>query len=986
MPCRRLRAAISLIAVFVLANCAVFGASGQSIIAQWSFNGGSDADPSTGVTTPSTGTGTAQLVGGVKGVFATGSADDPESTDNSGWNISAFPTQGSGPKTAGVRFNVNTAGYQGLSLLFDWRASNTASRRLAVLYSANGTDFVDATGFTIEKAGAFTNGLKLDLTAMPDADDNPHFAIELVSDFADGAEYLPVSGASYSTAGTWRFDMVTVMGSAIGGDPVAPVILTQPLSVEILQGSTALFSVLADGTPPLTYQWTHDTRPMVGATNDTLTLTNVSSADSGQYRVAVANAIASVLSDIALLSVTNPPVQPETTIADLHLLLDPLNYQPTDGTTLFTVTGVVTTYANLTGPNANILFYIQDATAGIAVLWTGGTNQFIPRAGDKVRVTAPLTHYYGLLQLWPRVSNKEHAVTLLGTGNPLPAPFPLSFGQFANPDPSVIEPMEGSYVVVSNVFLDRTGGTAFPNGGTIAMTDAAGDTFDLWIDSRTDIAGQAIPSSAVTVLGVLSQSDKSKPYTGGYALVPTRFADIISPAKPPSVWFTNVLSRLVRPGDLPTNTFTQHTLRPGEKLVTTLLVTDPAGHEVTIGPSTAGLPASARWDFPSLTGTRLDGTFTFEPSAEDAGKLYQIFLLAWSSAATNTLDWSIYVPSLAEQQMVLTEFLANPASSVIAEDYNPLHRESSPGNPSVQDEYIELANLGPDSIDLGGWSIADAVRTRHVFGHPFPTPSSGAVIVYGGPITGGPDPVLDVPCAPASESSDGLALNNTGSETISIFNADTNLVIRLVYFQKDLSTNGSLTRYPDANGPFVAQTSISTNAVSPGRNFDGSPFSEPAPVVLSIRTPPQDQSAESGGDASFTVEASGTEPLGYQWQFEKEDLANENAATLTLTHITPAQAGHYRVRVSDSTGSITSSEALLTVSQPPEVGKITIAIESEGAVTLRWQPLAGRTCSVWVAGDAQGPYTLLMSGLEDGSHTDAVSGIEEARYYRVSSP
>ncbi len=899
MQCRRLRAAISLIAICVSANCATPGTLGQSIIARWSFNGGSDANPSTGATTPSIGAGTAQLIGGVKGVFATGSSSDPEATDNSGWNVSAFPSQGNGPKTAGIRFNVNTSGYRALSLLFDWRASNTASRHLAVLYSTNGTDFVDATGFTLQKAGAFTNGLKVDLTAVSDANDNPHFAIAILSDFADGAQYLPVSGTSYSTAGTWRFDMVTVLGNPIAGEPVAPVIVTQPASLEILRGETALFSVLASGTPPLRYQWTHDTLPMAGATNDTLTLTNVSSADAGQYQVTVANALSSVLSDTAVLSVTNSPAPPEATIADLHLLLDPLNYQPTDGTTLFTVTGVVTTHTNLAGPGANILFYMQDATAGIAVLWSGGTNQFIPKAGDKVRVTAPLTHYYGLLELWPHVSQKEHVVTLLSTGNPLPAPFPLSFAQFANPDPSVVEPLEGSYVAVSNVFLDVTGGNTFPHGGTVTMTDAEGGTFNLWVDARTDIAGQAIPSSAVTVLGVLSQSDKSKPYTAGYEIIPTRFVDIISPAKPPSVWFTNVLSRLARPGDLPTNTFAELALRPGEKLVTTILVTDPEGREVTISPTTAALPASARWDFPSLTGNQLDGTFSFEPSAEDAGKLYQVSLLAWNSAATNIVSWRIYVPSLAEQQIVLTEFLANPASSINAAHFNPLHRESPASNPSVHDEYIELVNLGRDDIDLGGWRIADAVRIRHVFSHPFHTPPSGAVIVYGGPITGGPDPVLDVLSAPASESSDGLALNNTGSETISIFNADTNLVLRLVYFQKDLSTNGSLTRYPDANGPFVAQTSVSTNAVSPGRQFDGRPFNE---------------------------------------------------------------------------------------GQPPEVGRITIAVESEGAVRLRWQPVAERTYSVWVAGDAQGPFTLLISGLGDGSHTDTVTGTADTRYYRVSSP
>ncbi len=778
---RRLQAAVLLIAILVLAGLCPRSTLAQSIIAQWNFNGGGDADSSTGITTPATGTGTAQLVGGVKGAFAAGSSDDPGFTDNSGWNISGFPSQGNGPKTSGVRFNVNTAGYDHLELLFSWRASSTASRRMAVLYSANGTDFTDAAGFTMEKSASFVNGLRVDLAAISEANDNPFFAIEILSDFADGAGYLPVSGTSYSTAGTWRFDMVTVLGRPTGGQPVAPVILAQPASAEVLLGETALFTVVASGTPPLTYHWTHGASPLTDATNATLILTNVSVADEGEYRVTVANALSSVLSEIAVLSVTNPPVQPEVTIAELHLLLDAVNYQPTDTTTLFTATGVVTTHANLSGSAANIMFYMQDATSGIAVFWTGGTNQFMPAAGDRVRVTAPLTQYYGQLELDPHASKKEHSVTLLSSGNPLPAPLPLTLAAFAQPDPSVIELLEGSYVVVSNVFLDVSGATSFPRGGLVSVRDAAGNTLPVWIGARTDIAGQAIPATAVTIMGVLGQSDGSKPYTGDYEIVPTRFVDIISPAKPPGVWFTNVLSRLARPGDLPTNTFTEHVVRPGEKLVTTFLVADPEGRQVTLLLNTDGMPASARWDFPSVTGAQLDGTFTFEPSAEDAGTVYEFSLRASNSAATNRFAWTVYVPSLAEQQVVLTEFLANPASSVIAEHFNPLHRPSAASNPSVQDEFIELLNRGPSGIDLGGWRIADAVRTRHVFARPFQAAASGAVVVFGGPITGGPDPVLDVPSAPASESNDGLALNNSGSETISIFNSYTNLVIRLVF-------------------------------------------------------------------------------------------------------------------------------------------------------------------------------------------------------------
>jgi len=84
---------------------------------------------------------------------------------------------------------------------------------------------------------------------------------------------------------------------------VDPVIVVQPVSQTNYEGDIVTFAVGAVGTSPLTLEWRKDGVALAFATGPTLTLTNVSEADAGRYDVVVTNALGSVLSVPALLSV-----------------------------------------------------------------------------------------------------------------------------------------------------------------------------------------------------------------------------------------------------------------------------------------------------------------------------------------------------------------------------------------------------------------------------------------------------------------------------------------------------------------------------------------------------------------------------------------------------------------------------------------------------------------------------------------------------------
>jgi hypothetical protein len=96
-----------------------------------------------------------------------------------------------------------------------------------------------------------------------------------------------------------------------------------------------------------------------------------------------------------------------------------------------------------------------------------------------------------------------------------------------------------------------------------------------------------------------------------------------------------------------------------------------------------------------------------------------------------------------------------------------------------------------------------------------------------------------------------------------------------------------------------------------------------------ITTQPASLSVMVGADVSFSVSASGTLPLSYQWQFNGAGIAGASASSLLLTNVQLANAGNYLVVVTNVAGSVTSAVASLTVTLSPQPG-----VQNAGAVVL----------------------------------------------------
>ena len=90
---------------------------------------------------------------------------------------------------------------------------------------------------------------------------------------------------------------------------VPPTIASQPAALSVVAGSEAVFAVVARGTEALSYQWRRNGVAINGANAPVLKLAQVTPADATGYSVLVSNPAGSVVSDAALLTVSDGPVQ-----------------------------------------------------------------------------------------------------------------------------------------------------------------------------------------------------------------------------------------------------------------------------------------------------------------------------------------------------------------------------------------------------------------------------------------------------------------------------------------------------------------------------------------------------------------------------------------------------------------------------------------------------------------------------------------------------
>ena len=197
--------------------------------------------------------------------------------------------------------------------------------------------------------------------------------------------------------------------------------------------------------------------------------------------------------------------------------------------------------------------------------------------------------------------------------------------------------------------------------------------------------------------------------------------------------------------------------------------------------------------------------------------------------------------------LIINEVLADPATSVELGDANMDGTRSS-----SEDEFVELANAGPDTVDLTGWQLGDDEDINFTFPDGYKLAPRELLVVFGGGDVSNvpgydPDTLKTKVFSAGGMVGNGLA---NGGEVILLLSPDGTYDMYLAYgtksgtggpapgtypegtefeFEIDISVlagaDNAVTRFPDGNilvtDPFVQHLSVSDKPFSPAQTIDG---------------------------------------------------------------------------------------------------------------------------------------------------------------------
>lgn len=239
----------------------------------------------------------------------------------------------------------------------------------------------------------------------------------------------------------------------------SPAITVQPAAQAAQIGGSATFSVTAVGNAPLSYQWSKDGTSIVGASQASLTLFDIKSADFGSYSVVVSNAVGSLVSAQATLTASSNPgaltpivwdfgTATPTSALPTDLTVTALTQGNNNGTTaMLTSTSVSGNYAGASGGN----------NAGAAAR-PGALN---PASGGSAFFEFTVTAAAG----------REPWVTALSFGARSTATGPQAFGVYTSADsfsvPVAVGPLanNSAWSMQAPAFYP----TAGPRGGSVTI-------------------------------------------------------------------------------------------------------------------------------------------------------------------------------------------------------------------------------------------------------------------------------------------------------------------------------------------------------------------------------------------------------------------------------------------------------------------------------------------------------------------------------------
>ncbi len=725
--------------------------------------------------------------------------------------------------------------------------------------------------------------------------------------------------------------------------PTAPVITSQPTNQTVVVGQTAQFSVTATGTPPLSYQWTWNTTNLANATNATLVLTNVQFSQAGNYAVVVSNLADAVLSSNAVLTV-NPVPSCDPAPSGL------VSWWPGEGNA-----------DDLVGTNNGILqggmsfgpgevgqgFVFNGTNAYVRIPASGSLNV---GAGDGFTIEGWINP--GDVSVQRPIAEWNNGV---GYGAQLWVATPVPYGAgpgclYANLADNVGNHSFSSAagLVTSNEFqhvaltYDKSSGLAvlYLDGVVVAQQNLGSltpqTTYDLYLGYR--------PSEG-------SPPDQAHYWAGSMDEV-TLYNRALSSNEIAAIYLAGSGGKCFTP-------------------MAPVITTQPTNQTVVVGQTaqfsvtaTGTPPLSYQWTWNTTNlanATNATLVLTNVQFSQAGNYAVVVSNLADAVLSSNAVLTVNPVPSCDPAPSGLVSWWPGEgnADDLVGTNNGILQGGMSFGPGEVgqgfvfngTNAYVRIPASGSLNVGAGGgftiegwinpvstaleepvveWNNGSSWATHFWISVPSPD-GTGAGCLYAN--------ILDSSgIAHSFSSAAGLVTSNEFQHVALTYDKSSGLAILylngVVIAQKNLGSFTPLTTYDLYLGyrprdpvsywaGSMDEVSLYNRALSSNEiaaiyvaGSGGKCFTPTAPVIT---TQPTNQTVVVGQTAQFSVTATGTPPLSYQWTWNTTNLANATNATLVLTNVQFSQAGNYAVVVSNLADAVLSSNAILTVLTPPTI-------------------------------------------------------------------
>ncbi len=745
---------------------------------------------------------------------------------------------------------------------------------------------------------------------------------------------LTLTNVQLSQAGNYAVLVTNLYGSILSSNAVLtvlalpPSISIQPTNQTVVVGGSVTFSVAADGTPPLSYQWNFKGTNIGGATNTSLTLTNVQLSQAGNYAVLVTNLYGSILSSNAVLTVIPSGACTPAPSGLVSWWRAEGNANDSIGTNNGTSTGGIT----YTNGEVGQAFVFNNTTSYIPVpaspsLNIGTNNGFTiecwiqPNAFNNQEPGAPIIEWDSAttdgLQLWSQgalavnIKDTSGNAHKFNTVNGILTTNNFQHVALTYDKSSGLAVLYYNGVAVTNAnFGSITPQTTYPVniGRRTGQPIGNGDTYGGLMDELSLYNRALSPNeiSAIYIAGIAGKCFTpapptiiSQPTNQTVYLGLTANFNVVASGTPPlsyqwnfngtniggatntSLTLTNVqLSQAGNYAVLVTNLY-------GSSLSSnaTLAVFPPG----TCDPVPSGVVAwwSAEGNANDIIGTNKGyptGGITYTN-----GEVGQAFVFNGSTS---------YIPIPASPSLNLgtgsgltIECWIKPSAVNTAGSGGPLIEWDSASTDGTEfwadGDNSLFTNVKDTSGNAHRLQTAAGVINTNNWQHVAVTydKGSGRLLIY---TNGGVAASANVGSF-TPQTTYPVNLGRRTGQPIGNGDSYGGLMDELSLYNRALSSNEIATIY---------------NAGSAGKCPLSPPF---------IITQPTNQTVAVGGPATFSVTASGTAPLSYQWSFNGTNMSWATNASLTLTNVQLSQAGNYAVLVTNVYGSILSSNAVLTV-------------------------------------------------------------------------